>query len=94
MLPGLMWDSRLPANSGANQGHVVHPRSIAKRVQRGKLSERMKKLQDLVPNMERQNNIAEMLDEVVEYVKQLQLQVQELSSMVARLRHEGLLHHD
>lgn len=70
----------------ANRGHATHPRSIAERVRRGKISERMKKLQELVPNSDRQTNTADMLDDAVEYVKQLQLQVQELTNTVAELQ--------
>jgi hypothetical protein len=55
-------------------------------VRRTRISERMKKLQDLVPNMDRQTNTADMLDEAVEYVKHLQLQVQELSNTVKELK--------
>jgi hypothetical protein len=46
----------------------------------------MKRLQDLVPNMDKQTNMSDMLDEAVEYVKQLQQQVQDLSDTVAQLR--------
>lgn len=65
--------------SRAKRGCATHPRSIAERVRRTKISERMKKLQDLVPNLDKQAHMADMLDEVVEYVKLLQRQVQELS---------------
>eukprot|EP00250_Pteridium_aquilinum_P017016 c23414_g2_i1 orf=590-2044(-) len=63
----------------AKRGCATHPRSIAERQRRIKISERMKKLQDLVPNLDKQANTAEMLDEVVEYVKLLQREVKELS---------------
>jgi hypothetical protein len=46
----------------------------------------MKRLQDLVPNMDKQTNMSDMLDEAVEYVKQLQQQVKDLSDTVAQLR--------
>lgn len=70
----------------AKRGCATHPRSIAERVRRTRISERMKKLQDLVPNMDKQTNTADMLDETVEYVKSLQLQVAELNETVAKLR--------
>lgn len=83
--------STAPCKTRANRGFATHPRSIAERVRRTKISERMKKLQDLVPNMDRQTNTAEMLDEAVEYVKHLQSQVQELSNTVVQLQ-EQLMH--
>ncbi|KAG0591562.1 hypothetical protein KC19_1G183700 [Ceratodon purpureus] len=83
--------STVPCKTRASRGFATHPRSIAERVRRTKISERMKKLQDLVPNMDRQTNTADMLDEAVEYVKQLQLQVQELSNTVVQLK-ERLVH--
>lgn len=76
----------VPCKTRANRGFATHPRSIAERVRRTKISERMKKLQDLVPNMDRQTNTADMLDEAVEYVKHLQTQVQELSNTVVQLK--------
>ncbi|KAH7373896.1 hypothetical protein KP509_17G079100 [Ceratopteris richardii] len=63
----------------AKRGCATHPRSIAERQRRIKINERMKKLQDLVPNLDKQASTAEMLDEVVEYVKLLQRKVQELT---------------
>lgn len=74
----ILTDSVL-CRSRAKRGCATHPRSIAERVRRMKISERMKKLQDLVPNLDKQAHTADMLDEVVEYVKLLQRQVQELS---------------
>ncbi len=70
----------------AKRGCATHPRSIAERVRRTRISERMKKLQQVVPNMVKQTNTSEMLDEAVEYVKSLQKMVQELTNTVAELR--------
>ena len=55
-------------------------------VRRTKISERMKRLQDLVPEMDKQTNTSDMLDETVEYVKSLQRQVQELTETVTQLQ--------
>eukprot|EP00250_Pteridium_aquilinum_P034569 c7767_g1_i1 orf=100-1455(-) len=70
----------------AKRGCATHPRSIAERVRRNKINDRLKKLQDLVPNMDKQTNTVEMLDEAVEYVKQLQSQVQELKESRSKCR--------
>ncbi|KFK32082.1 hypothetical protein AALP_AA6G197200 [Arabis alpina] len=62
----------------AKRGCATHPRSIAERVRRTRISDRIRKLQELVPNMDKQTNTADMLEEAVEYVKVLQRQIQEL----------------
>ncbi|CAI9114917.1 OLC1v1015742C1 [Oldenlandia corymbosa var. corymbosa] len=63
----------------AKRGCATHPRSIAERVRRTRISDRIRKLQELVPNMDKQTNTADMLEEAVEYVKLLQKQIEELS---------------
>ncbi|KAL3513416.1 hypothetical protein ACH5RR_026133 [Cinchona calisaya] len=63
----------------AKRGCATHPRSIAERVRRTRISDRIRKLQELVPNMDKQTNTADMLEEAVEYVKFLQKQIQELT---------------
>ncbi|XP_021641622.2 transcription factor bHLH130 isoform X2 [Hevea brasiliensis] len=47
-------------------------------VRRTRISERMKKLQELVPNMDKQANTADMLDLAVGYIKDLQKQYKTL----------------
>ncbi|XP_075481290.1 transcription factor bHLH122-like isoform X4 [Primulina tabacum] len=79
----LMQDS-VPFKIRAKRGFATHPRSIAERVRRTKISERMRKLQDLVPNMEKQTNTSDMLDLAVEYIKDLQRQVKTLSDNHAK----------
>ncbi|KAK4284966.1 hypothetical protein QN277_001726 [Acacia crassicarpa] len=69
----------VPCRVRAKRGHATHPRSIAERVRRTRISDRIRKLQDLVPNMDKQTNTAEMLDEAVAYVKSLQKQIEELT---------------
>ncbi|KAL0308657.1 UNVERIFIED_CONTAM: Transcription factor [Sesamum radiatum] len=68
----------------AKRGCATHPRSIAERVRRTRISEKMKKLQDLFPNMDKQTNTAEMLELAVEYIKNLQKQVQTLTDTRAK----------
>ncbi|KAK7262550.1 hypothetical protein RJT34_30124 [Clitoria ternatea] len=74
----------VPCKIRAKRGCATHPRSIAERVRRTKISERMRKLQDLVPNMDKQTNTADMLDLAVDYIKDLQKQVQTLSDNRAK----------
>ncbi|XVF69686.1 hypothetical protein PTKIN_Ptkin11bG0101900 [Pterospermum kingtungense] len=77
-------DSSVPCKIRAKRGCATHPRSIAERVRRTKISERMRKLQDLVPNMDKQTNTADMLDLAVDYIKDLQKQVKTLSDSRAK----------
>ncbi|XP_010479574.1 PREDICTED: transcription factor bHLH122-like [Camelina sativa] len=79
----LLSDS-IPCKIRAKRGCATHPRSIAERVRRTKISERMRKLQDLVPNMDTQTNTADMLDLAVQYIKDLQDQVKALEDNRAR----------
>ncbi|KAK6156598.1 hypothetical protein DH2020_010846 [Rehmannia glutinosa] len=85
----------------ARRGQATDPHSIAERLRRERIAERMKALQELVPNANKEevllldlfaNQIAlsrainealtdkaSMLDEIIDYVKFLQLQVKVLS---------------
>ncbi|CAD6228676.1 unnamed protein product [Miscanthus lutarioriparius] len=60
----------------AKRGCATHPRSIAERERRTKISKRLKKLLDLVPNMDKQTNTSDMLDLAVDYIKELKDQVE------------------
>lgn len=74
-----LMDDLVPCKVRAKRGCATHPRSIAERVRRTRISDRIRKLQELVPNMDKQTNTADMLEEAVEYVKFLQKQIQELT---------------
>ncbi|XP_074311442.1 transcription factor UNE12-like [Silene latifolia] len=62
----------------ARRGQATDPHSIAERLRRERIAERMKALQELVPSCNKTDRAA-MLDEIVDYVKFLRLQVKVLS---------------
>ncbi|CAL9105628.1 transcription factor bHLH130-like [Musa acuminata AAA Group] len=75
----LQFQDAVPCRTRAKRGCATHPRSIAERVRRTKISERIRKLQELVPNMDKQTNTADMLDLAVDYIHDLQKQVKALT---------------
>lgn len=72
----------------ARRGQATDPHSIAERLRRERIAERMRALQELVPNSNKTDK-ASMLDEIIDYVKFLQLQVKVLS--MSRLGSAGAL---
>lgn len=77
----LQLQDTVPCKVRAKRGCATHPRSIAERVRRTRISERMRKLQELVPNMDKQTNTADMLDLAVDYIKGLQKQYKTLNDI-------------
>ncbi|AEE86389.1 unnamed protein product [Arabidopsis thaliana] len=67
----------------ARRGQATDSHSIAERVRREKISERMKFLQDLVPGCDKITGKAGMLDEIINYVQSLQRQIEFLSMKLA-----------
>ncbi|KAI3461825.1 hypothetical protein Pfo_018488 [Paulownia fortunei] len=67
----------------ARRGQATDSHSLAERVRREKISERMKLLQDLVPGCNKVAGKAMMLDEIINYVESLQRQVEFLSMKLA-----------
>ncbi|XXG50411.1 hypothetical protein AAC387_Pa02g4434 [Persea americana] len=67
----------------ARRGQATDSHSLAERVRREKISERMKFLQDLVPGCNKVTGKAVMLDEIINYVQSLQRQVEFLSMKLA-----------
>ncbi|GAA0183266.1 hypothetical protein LIER_30708 [Lithospermum erythrorhizon] len=63
----------------ARRGQATDSHSLAERVRREKISERMKLLQDLVPGCNKVTGKALMLNEIINYVQALQSQVEFLS---------------
>ncbi|KAM7505511.1 hypothetical protein LguiB_004415 [Lonicera macranthoides] len=82
----LQFQDSVPCKIRAKRGCATHPRSIAERVRRTRISERMRKLQELVPYMDKQTNTADMLDLAVEYIKDLQKQFKTLSDSRANCK--------
>ncbi|KAL4575509.1 hypothetical protein LXL04_022355 [Taraxacum kok-saghyz] len=63
----------------ARRGQATDSHSIAERVRRGKINERLRCLQDIVPGCYKSMGMAVMLDEIINYVQSLQNQVDFLS---------------
>ncbi|KAL7588708.1 hypothetical protein Lser_V15G36795 [Lactuca serriola] len=63
----------------ARRGQATDSHSIAERVRRGKINERLRCLQDIVPGCYKSMGMAVMLDEIINYVQSLQNQVEFLS---------------
>nr|GEU52457.1 Myc-type, basic helix-loop-helix (bHLH) domain-containing protein [Tanacetum cinerariifolium] len=72
----------------ARRGQATDSHSLAERVRREKISERMKYLQDLVPGCNKITGKAGMLDEIINYVQSLQKQVEFLSMKLATVNPE------
>ncbi|KAF5746275.1 putative Basic helix-loop-helix DNA-binding superfamily protein [Tripterygium wilfordii] len=69
----------------ARRGQATDSHSLAERVRREKIGERMKLLQDLVPGCNKVIGKALMLDEIINYVQSLQRQVEFLSMKLASI---------
>ncbi|XP_011659460.1 transcription factor bHLH130 isoform X1 [Cucumis sativus] len=80
----LRFQEPVPHQIRAKRGCATHPRSIAERMRRTRISERIKKLQELFPDMDKQTSTADMLELAVEYIKGLQRQVKTLTDTKAK----------
>ncbi|XP_047082353.1 transcription factor BHLH089-like isoform X2 [Lolium rigidum] len=67
----------------ARRGQATDSHSLAERVRRERISERMRYLQELVPGCDKVAGKAGMLDEIINYVQSLQKQVEFLSMKIA-----------
>ncbi|EPS72135.1 basic helix-loop-helix protein, partial [Genlisea aurea] len=72
----------------AKRGQATNSHSLAERVRRERISERMKLLQELVPGCSKITGKAVMLDEIINYVQSLQQQVEFLSMKLASVNPE------
>ncbi|KAL9247478.1 hypothetical protein vseg_020907 [Gypsophila vaccaria] len=71
----------------AKRGQATDSHSIAERIRRGKINERLKHLQDIVPGCNKTMGMAVMLDEIINYVQSLQNQVEFLSMKLTAASH-------
>ncbi|KAL6655264.1 hypothetical protein ACP70R_006090 [Stipagrostis hirtigluma subsp. patula] len=69
----------------ARRGQATDSHSLAERVRRERISERMRVLQALVPGCDKVTGKALVLDEIINYVQSLQNQVEFLSMRIASL---------
>ncbi|KAH9618684.1 hypothetical protein KSS87_017158 [Heliosperma pusillum] len=69
----------------ARRGQATDSHSLAERVRREKISEKMRTLQALVPGCDKVTGKALMLEEIINYVQSLQNQVEFLSVKLASL---------
>ncbi|KAJ3674058.1 hypothetical protein LUZ60_006050 [Juncus effusus] len=69
----------------AKRGQATNSHSLAERVRREKISERMRLLQELVPGCNKITGKAMMLDEIINYVQSLQCQVEFLSMKLSAI---------
>ncbi|CAN6227712.1 unnamed protein product [Urochloa humidicola] len=69
----------------ARRGQATDSHSLAERVRRERISERMKMLQSLVPGCNKITGKALMLDEIINYVQSLQRQVEFLSMKLSTM---------
>ncbi|XP_010499123.1 PREDICTED: transcription factor bHLH75-like isoform X2 [Camelina sativa] len=67
----------------AKRGQATDSHSLAERVRREKINERLKCLQDLVPGCYKTMGMAVMLDVIIDYVRSLQNQIEFLSTKLS-----------
>ncbi|ERN17950.1 hypothetical protein AMTR_s00046p00066610 [Amborella trichopoda] len=67
-----------PSRSSTKRSRAAEVHNLSEKRRRSRINEKMKALQNLIPNSNKTDK-ASMLDEAIEYLKQLQLQVQMLS---------------
>ncbi|XP_077227598.1 transcription factor bHLH128-like isoform X2 [Tasmannia lanceolata] len=84
-----MQQNSVPCKIRARRGCATHPRSIAERDRRTRISEKLRKIEELVPNTDKQTNTAEMLDLAVQHIKFLQNQVQTLKQDLVNCKCES-----
>ncbi|WJX83912.1 hypothetical protein P8452_66538 [Trifolium repens] len=82
----LQFPDSVPSSIRAKRGFATHPRSVAERIRRTRISERIRKLQELVPNIDKQTCTSDMLELAVEYINDLQKELKILTAKRAKCR--------
>ncbi|KAL3813628.1 hypothetical protein ACJIZ3_014896 [Penstemon smallii] len=70
--------STAPSRNSSKRSRAAEVHNLSEKRRRSRINEKMKALQNLIPNSNKTDK-ASMLDEAIEYLKQLQLQVQMLT---------------
>ncbi|XP_050229393.1 transcription factor SPATULA-like [Mercurialis annua] len=68
----------VPSKGSSKRSRAAEVHNLSEKRRRSRINEKMKALQNLIPNSNKTDK-ASMLDEAIEYLKQLQLQVQMLT---------------
>lgn len=69
---------QVPHRTSSKRSRAAEVHNLSEKRRRSRINEKMKALQNLIPNSNKTDK-ASMLDEAIDYLKQLQLQVQMLS---------------
>ncbi|RZC48458.1 hypothetical protein C5167_016881 [Papaver somniferum] len=80
----------VPSRSSSKRSRAAEVHNLSEKRRRSRINEKMKALQNLIPNSNKTDK-ASMLDEAIEYLKQLQLQVQQNGLGVARFGMEDTI---
>lgn len=80
--------SVIPRSSSLKRSRAAEVHNLSEKRRRSRINEKLKALQNLIPNSNKTDK-ASMLDEAIEYLKQLQLQVQMLTMRNGLSLHPG-----
>uniref|UniRef100_A0A2P2PWZ1 BHLH domain-containing protein n=1 Tax=Rhizophora mucronata TaxID=61149 RepID=A0A2P2PWZ1_RHIMU len=76
----------VPPRKSPKRSRAAEVHNLSEKRRRSRINEKMKALQNLIPNSNKTDK-ASMLDEAIEYLKQLQLQVQVCVNLLCMFRY-------